>query len=751
MRDSFTFSFMSASSNSRRPLALVLAPPLTAAIMALTWSTDFVRELENVTIDWRFNARASSDPPPDPRIVLVGIDDQALKKFGRWQDWSRTIHADLLEALAFRPPRVVAFDLFFSENSKNPEEDIYFADSLALHPGAITGMYVETSREALLDQRDGKEYPAISLHGTRPFPNVQGDRSKLLSGPTASTPIQVIAESSWTASVNCPPSRIDGMRREIPLLVNIDEEVYPSLVLQILMQEEEVSREDVKIQLGEFIRVPKRDSNEHWEIPIDESGFLYLNYRDTNRLVDHSYVQIGGWIAREVELGEPWPEGKPPIENQILIIGQSAEGLSDFGPSPYRAEEALFRVQATALDSILREDYIRQIPLPVMLTGWLVIAWMTLFLLRKAPTSLAIVIPIVIIVAIILSSFLLFRTHSLLVPLALPIVGFVLIHTVITGDRLVLELREKKYIQGVFGSYVSPDVVNQIISSGETPELGGEKVEITILFSDIQGFSTFSEQLEPEALVELMVEYLSEMTDIVTDRGGTLDKYIGDAIDAMYGAPLPLEDHAYRGVLTAIEMQRMQLDLCERWKKSDRPDLVKNMRTRIGLNTGPAVVGNMGSRRRFNYTMMGDNVNLAARFESGAKAYGVYTMITGETLQAARDTRDDIVCRLIDQIVVKGRTLPVEAYEVVEQKSRVEQETLECISLYESAMDAYRSQDWETAIRRFEEAGRLERFQPDRDPGILTNPSRVMAARCRILEVDPPGDDWDGIYRMTTK
>ncbi|MEM7699667.1 MAG: adenylate/guanylate cyclase domain-containing protein, partial [Verrucomicrobiota bacterium] len=278
-----------------------------------------------------------------------------------------------------------------------------------------------------------------------------------------------------------------------------------------------------------------------------------------------------------------------------------------------------------------------------------------------------------------------------------------------------------------------------------------EKVDISIMFTDIQGFSTFSEQLEPEELVELMVEYLSELTDIITDYGGTLDKYIGDAIDAMFGAPLPLDDHAHVSVMTAIEIQRKQAELREKWKKEGRPDLVQEMRTRVGLNTGAAVVGNMGSTRRFNYTMMGDNVNLGARCESGAKAYGVYTMITGDTYSAARESKDDITYRFLDQIVVKGRTLPVKVYEVVETNNNITTETKDCLKHYADGMNLYLAQKWDDAIATFEKSAALEPYQPDRDPGVHTNPSQVMIARCGMMQVSPPPADWDGVFTMVSK
>lgn len=725
---------------------MIVAPVLTAGLMASIWSFDFVRELENVTLDQRFRTRAESDPPPDPRITLVGIGDYSLNVVGRWEEWSRKTHADFTNLLAYRPPKVLAFDFFFSEESRaNPEGDILFADALAAHLAPITGMNIAPDDVGIAEAPPPESY---YLGGkTLPIVKLSGDLDALLGGVNANLPIPRIAESAFAGVVNCPASRIDNMRRAIPLVARLGDRVYPSFVLQILIQLEETTSEAVEVVLGETITLPKKDGGQ-WRIPIDERGFMAINYRDTDRFIMSDYIKISEAL-NTVEDTDAWPSELPPLTDQIVIVGQAAEGLSDLGPTPYHSLDPLFRVQATALDNILRSDYMRPVPMIPLLGGWLVVAWLTLLLLRRAPVALEIVVPSLLTVAYVIVAFSVFRSRSLVFPLVLPVAGFLLLHTSVIIDRLIAELREKRYIKGVFGSYVSPEVVHQILESGETPKLGGERVDITVLFSDIQGFSTFSEQLAPEQLVELMVEYLSEMTDIVIDHGGTLDKYIGDAIDVMFGAPLPLSDHSWRGVYSAILMQRKQVELREKWQSLGKSGLVREMRTRIGLNSGPAVVGNMGSQRRFNYTMMGDTVNLGARCESGAKAYGVYTMITGETYEAARAIRDNITYRFLDQIIVKGRTLPVKVYEVIEETSRVDPATVECIGLYADAIERYRKRDWDGALFTFTQSAALESRQPG--DGITTNPSLVMADRCRALKRNPPGDDWDSVYIMPDK
>lgn len=741
---------MASSSDKRRFLSLLVAPPVICAGMGLLWTTHVVRDLENVTVDWRFTSRADSDPMPHPDIALIGIGEASLKNFGRWQDWTRNIHAELLNTLGWRPPKVVAFDFFFPEPSSDTEHDLAFADALAIHPGSITGMYLDISEESLQRQQEGFEFPPINLYDTKPFSQVSGDKSALLTGPTANVPIEVIAQSAWTGSVNFPPSNIDGMRRQLPIVVGVNEEVFPSLVLQILMQYEEAHRDDVEVNLGKEVIVPKKSGGFH-RIPIDHRGFHYVNYRDTNRFLIIDYYSIFVQIE-STAAGAPWPDELPPISDQIVIIGQSAEGLSDLGPTPYRPLDPLFVVQATVLDSILRQDFVKQVPMPWALLVWLFLAWSTLYILHRSPIPIAIGVPVAIILSISFLAFFAFQNYSLLIPLALPVLGFVILHTAIIGDRLALELREKKRIRSMFGSYVSPQVVDQLIESGEMPQLGGHETDITMFFSDIQGFSSFSEKLTPDRLVILMNDYLSEMTEILTGKSGTLDKYIGDAIVGMFGAPLNSTSHAYDAVTVSIAIQNRQAELREKWRASGEwPEIVHHMRTRIGLNTGPAVIGNMGSSKQFNYTMMGDNVNLAARCESGAKSYGVFTMITGETYAAATTVQNDVAYRYLDKIVVKGRTQPAEVYEVVDFKSALSSDQKKCLELFAEGIQLYLDQKWDEAIKTFNAAEKLELWQPKDHIGVASNPSMVLLDRCHEMKANPPGESWDGVYRMTTK
>jgi adenylate cyclase len=350
----------------------------------------------------------------------------------------------------------------------------------------------------------------------------------------------------------------------------------------------------------------------------------------------------------------------------------------------------------------------------------------------------------------------LFAQHHVVMPLAAPSLAGVSTFFLGLIVMMVVEQKAKGRLKGMFGSYVSAELVDQMVNSGEEPHLGGEETAITAFFSDVQAFSSFSELLTPTGLVDLMNEYLTAMTDILQEERGTLDKYIGDAIVAMYGAPIPMTDHAYQSVRTALRMQEKQLDLRAKWANEEKKwgncyGLVKQMQTRIGCNTGTATVGNMGALDRFNYTMMGDMVNLAARCESGAKAYGAYIMITEETKLASEKTKDDIAFRYLDKIVVKGRSQPVSMYEPTGFMADLKQETQDCLDCFKQGVDKYLLQDWDGALGMFEKAKELEPNKPGVTPGVKDNPSIILIDRCKVMKENPPDADWDGVYVMTSK
>ncbi len=350
--------------------------------------------------------------------------------------------------------------------------------------------------------------------------------------------------------------------------------------------------------------------------------------------------------------------------------------------------------------------------------------------------------------------FVAFSYFDWVLPFTAPIGAAVSTALVGLAVQLVLEEKAKGRIKGMFGAYLSPDLVNQMVESGEEPQLGGINSEITAFFSDVQSFSAFSEKLSPSQLVDLMNEYLTAMTEILMEEGCFVDKYIGDAIVGMFNAPFPIDDHALRACRASARMQERQIELGRKWtSEGDRwPEIVHGMQTRMGCNTGQAIIGNMGSARRFNYTMMGDTVNLAARCESGAKSYGVYIMVTGETRRSAEASGAGVcVFRLLDRIVVKGRTQPVEVHELLGLRESVSDEAIDCVKTFEQGFQAYLRRDWDLAVRCFKESAELEPNRPDRNPLAPTTPSQLFIERCEQMRESPPPEDWDGVFVMETK
>jgi len=335
--------------------------------------------------------------------------------------------------------------------------------------------------------------------------------------------------------------------------------------------------------------------------------------------------------------------------------------------------------------------------------------------------------------------------ESYMMPIVAPLVGLVLTYASNIIFQFLHEQQDKKFLRETFGTYIAPKVLDKMYEEKQAPKLGGVEGHHTAFFSDIQNFSTFSEALEPTRMVALMNEYLTVMSQVILDNEGTLDKYIGDAIVAFYGAPAPVENHEKKSCTTALLMQDALEDLRQKWRgENDWPNIVYSMQHRIGLNCGKMVTGNMGSEMRMNYTMMGDTVNLAARLESSAKQYGVYNFV-GENIY--EETKDEFIFRFLDFVQVKGKNIPVKVYELVSAKDNADNHTVNLIKVFEEGLDHYYQQQWDKALAHFKKAEGMEDHFTSRN----TTPSAVFIERCTMFKDNPPGKDWDGVWTMTSK
>jgi len=434
------------------------------------------------------------------------------------------------------------------------------------------------------------------------------------------------------------------------------------------------------------------------------------------------------------------------FQDKVVFVGPVDPQLKDISPTPFNREPVpKVGLHANLYRTLEDEAYVRRASIAISVA---IISLLTLVVSLFALSSgLLRLLSFFLLIGYGAGVFVAFAQFNWILPLIAPIGSTLTAALSVVLLKLGSEEWQRRRIKTLFGAYVSPKLVDEMLESNQDPKLGGTETVITALFSDVEGFSALSEELSPDQLVSLMNEYLGAMTEVFQAQAGTLDKYIGDAIVTMFGMPLPVADHAARACLSAVEMQERHAALREKWAQTGHwPESVLNMRTRIGLNTGLAVIGNMGSEMRFNYTMMGDSVNLAARCESGAKNYGIYTMVTETTLKAALADGASLNYRKLDRVVVKGRRQPVEIYELWEPSVSCETSAA-CKAAYEAALEHYFQGEWAAAVAGFEAS---QAHEPSKAFS-STTPSAVLATRCRQFIAEGEPENWDGAYIMTSK
>jgi adenylate cyclase len=415
-----------------------------------------------------------------------------------------------------------------------------------------------------------------------------------------------------------------------------------------------------------------------------------------------------------------------------VLIGPTAIDLQDYYLSPVSAgvRMAGVEVHANNIQTLITGKFLRDqsnLSLWLTLFGLLLL---NLFVFNKLRVRFAVPLFVfelasVLVAGIVAYEFLIFV--NVVYPILTVLLSFIGVFLL----RFILEQKERKFIEGAFGHYVNQEVVDQILKDPSTLELGGAKREITTFFSDIAGFTSISEKMEPAQLVDFLNGYLGEMTTIILNQKGTLDKYEGDAIMAYWGAPLPSDDHAKRACMAALENQKKLAEMRIEWEKQGLPPI----HVRIGLNTGEAIAGNMGSENRFDYTVMGDNVNLASRLESINKQYDSELMVSEYTYEPVKD---DFVFRELDQIRVKGKEKPVRIYELVALVGEVPAEKQSVIAAFAEGLALYRQKAFTEALAKFQS---IENDAP----------SAVFAKRCSAFIKNPPTEDWDGVYTFTVK
>ncbi|MEJ2049552.1 MAG: adenylate/guanylate cyclase domain-containing protein, partial [Calditrichota bacterium] len=424
------------------------------------------------------------------------------------------------------------------------------------------------------------------------------------------------------------------------------------------------------------------------------------------------------------------------FKGKIVLVGSSLPGFYDLRTTPLQPAFPGVEVNANVIYQILHQTFIYQ------LSGWETFIFLAIFglivgiiLIFPRPVG-SIFSSVIIIFLTILMAQLALQNLSHWIPFIAPVFIIIIIFAITYMYRYLFEERDKRQIRKIFSHYVSPSVVDVMLKNPDKVKLGGERKSCTVLFSDIVGFTTLSEQMEPEKLVTLLNDYFTSMTNVIIQNKGLLDKYEGDAVMAVFGAPVEMENNAELACTAALQMQFQLQQLHTFWQKTGRPELP----TRIGINSGEMVAGNMGSETRFNYTVLGDAVNLASRLESVNKVYGTRIIIGEKTYDRIQEK---FISRPLDLIRVKGKNKPVRIYELLGFKDdKISGQSNELVLEYKRGFKNYLLRDWDQAKSNFEKA-----LQLNAEDG----PSKLYLERCQEFKNNPPAADWDGVYSMKTK
>ena len=748
-------------------LRWVLLLPIPALWMALE-HYGLLKFIENKSVDWRFQYRG--EIPSPAKVVYVDVDSISLDIIGG-QPWSRAFYADVAEALVKEAKvRAVAFDFVFSEAGLSESVDRRkhvignqrlrkFLASEPIPPVALGAAY---GGHKFTDLTGKVRVRSLAL--------VASDTRKIAEIEPPELPVLEQSIDPDKSIFYNPPiigliDTIDGGTRMVPTWVPTNIRPYFHLSVELARLYWELPHGSIKVS-DDALRYVRADGAVVRTVPLLQKQILEVNWfspwlADQNRRF--SFVDVYKYVmALRDEDAELRAAGKEffssdVFRDAIVLVGPVDPLLQDLAPTPFdEIPVPKVGVHGNLVKTIISGAYLQRLPPwgihAIIFSLTVVVA--TLSLAGGSRALFAKLVAVLTFGVYAALAFRLFAQTHIVLPFIAPL-GAAL-STSFAGLiwQVIEEQKAKGRIKGMFGAYVSPQLVERMVESGEDPQLGGHEEHITAYFSDIQGFSSFSEKLPPAKLVELMNEYLTACTDIVQSQGGTLDKYIGDAVVAMYGAPIPLPDHAHRACIATQLVHQKLGELRVKWKsEGDKwPEIVWKMQSRIGLNSGLATIGNMGSRTRFNYTMMGDNVNLAARMESGAKSWGAYTMVTQATKEACEKHGDRVVFRALGRIVVMGRSQPVPIYEIVGLKDTLTPTAQECIGLFDQAMAKYYARDWDGAIALFKQSAELEPNQPGKTPGVKTNPSLVYIEKVVPEAIEePPPDGWDGRYIMKEK
>jgi adenylate cyclase len=683
-----------------------------AAALFLNFTSTF-ENLERKAFDVRFALRGHDDVA-DTRIAVVAIDEKALASLPQKLPYPREYYARLIDNLTAAGARLIVFDIAFTEPSvTDPNEDLMFARA-AQRSGRVifAGKVVN----------DLAKNDILNVYLSKPI-------APLLAG-----------NADW-GIVNVPEDE-DGFIRSYLLYQEFNSQKYLPLALRAY-----VRLTTGKAVLDHAARNGAALRLNNIDIPYFGPNTFLINFRgpagtfptfSLADVLDDSTFDLGP--IEDTNIFEEHRRANT-FKNKIIFIGASVEELQDNKFTPFFSYEGKKRkipgveVHANALSTLLRRDFIKMTPYWVNLLMIIAASFLTMLIVLPTRATFGVIFGVLLILALFVAALAFFSIQQLWIPVIGPAIAIVLSFIGNTAQLVFVERRERRFVRKVFSQFVSKSVVDEMLARNETPKLGGEKRELSILFSDVRGFTTYCERHPEEVVVQRLNEYLTEMVEIVFRNQGTLDKFIGDAVMALYGAPYHYAEHAEKACVTACEMIAVLRSIQKRWSAKAED----YFQIGIGINTGTVIVGNMGSQQKFEYTVIGDEVNLASRLEGANKQYWTSIIISEATYaQVKRRAR----VRELDLVKVKGKKKPAKIFELcsMEKLPAIEEDLL--IGVYQRGLAQYKKREWYNALKEFK---RVLRYFPS------DGPSRVYISRCLDFITNPPAANWDGVYEFKTK
>ncbi|MDD5170238.1 MAG: adenylate/guanylate cyclase domain-containing protein [Syntrophales bacterium] len=678
---------------------------------------------EAKTWDLRVAAMARPAKTTDKiRLILLDQDslDWAKTENGLAWPWPREVYNAIISFCKRNGAKALAFDVLFTEPSKYGVDDDKAFAGMIRNYGHVVGA-VSLSRSSGSEHRwpAFAPEPAFKVLGLDRW--LSGTGAQSIVFPQGSFPIPEISAGAGVLSdVHLNPDQ-DNVYRRAALFHVLDGRVVPSLGLGCLL----AAQSDVPLEIreGSFF-IGSRD------MPIDGQGNAIINFRGPSGT--HKTYNAAAVIQSELRLqqgGKPTITDPEAFKDVYVFFGFSAPGLFDLRPTPMSGIYPGVEINATILDNLLAGDFIRPVPIAATVALTLLIAILTGMATSSVSGIGRSVLIYLLFIALPIVLCLIAYREGFWLPLVVQETGVTATLFCAGLIYYTTEGRQKAFIKNAFKQYLSPTIIEELIQHPERLKVGGERRMLSIFFSDIEGFTGISEGLDPETLTALLNEYLSAMTDIIQEEGGTVDKYEGDAIIAFWNAPLSQPDHARRCVSAAMRCQARLAEM----RPVLRERLGKDLKMRVGINSGYAVVGNMGSHARFDYTMIGDAVNLAARLEGINKQFGTYTMISQATMTLMESAYP---VRELSRVAVVGRKEPVVVYEPLmpDDTERLKNE----LARFSEALTLFYQGDFQKAGRLFSELAAADAA------------SRSYAAKCRELMANPP-EDWQGVWVITVK